>query len=111
MTSMRSIIKRKFSKEPVKKDSSKLQDARVVQDVDVDDQNTVVRQPKGQADGQLRITKQDLRKDLLSDRGPEEGGYDADAEVLDDVARNVGKKASGKRRSVHSINWSVSTGR
>jgi hypothetical protein len=111
MTSMRSLIKRKFSKEPVRKDSSKLQDARSAHGVDVDGQNTVVRQHRGQPDGQLKITKHDLRKDLLSDKGPEEGGYDADAEVLDDVAKNVGKKVSGKRQSVHSINWSASTSR
>jgi hypothetical protein len=111
MTSMRSIIKRKFSKEPVRKDSSKLRDACRADEVDGDDQNTVVRQPRNQAGGQLKITKHDLRKDLLSNKGLSEGGYDPDAEVLDDVARNVGKKASGKRRSIHSVDWSASTGR
>jgi hypothetical protein len=52
-----------------------------------------------------------LRKDLLSDKKPEEGGYDSDAEMLDDIAKNIGKKSPGKRPSIHSIDWNHSTGR
>jgi hypothetical protein len=112
MISMRSMIKRRFSKDLVRKDLAKLQSPRsTTQEVNVDDQNTVVRQPRDPANEQLNITKHDLRKDLLSDKGPEEGGYDSDAEVLDDVAKNVGKKAPSKRPSVHSIDWSPSAGR
>lgn len=111
MTSMRSIIRRKFSKDlpkgllttptrPKSKDKS-------VSEVPA----TVVKQQRDGPNQQLNITKDDLKKHLLSDRKPDEGGYDPDAEVLDDIASNIGKKAPGKRPSLHSIDWTPSTGR
>jgi hypothetical protein len=60
---------------------------------------------------QLKITKADLRKDLLSDKKPEDGGYDPDAEILDDIAQQMGRKAISKRPSVRSIDWTSAPGR
>lgn len=69
---------------------------------------TVIRATQDVPNLQLNITKSDLRKDLLSDKVPEEGGYDPDAEVLDDIARRVSKKSPSKRPSLHSIDWTSS---
>ncbi|CAI6338322.1 unnamed protein product [Periconia digitata] len=57
----------------------------------------------------LKLTKFDLKENLLSDKDPHEGGYDPDAEVLDDIRKNVGRRAP-KRPSIHSIEWSPSNG-
>jgi hypothetical protein len=111
MASMRSLIKRKFSKDLAKKDSRMKIHIEALQKVTTIEQDTVVRTSKEEAKQQLRITKDDLRKDLLSDKKPDEGGYDSDAEMLDDLARNIGKKTPSKRASIHSVNWSPSTGR
>ncbi|KAF9693589.1 hypothetical protein EKO04_008180 [Ascochyta lentis] len=110
MTSMRSLIKRKFSRDLVRKDSGLKIHIEATQKVTTGDQDTVVRVSKDETKQQLRITKDDLRKDLLSDKKPDEGGYDSDAEMLDDFARNLGKKTPSKRASIHSVNWSPSTG-
>ncbi|KAF2625340.1 hypothetical protein BU25DRAFT_397324 [Macroventuria anomochaeta] len=110
MTSMRSLIKRKFSRDLTKKDSGLKIHVEATQKVTTSDQDTVVRTSKDEAKQQLKITKDDLRKDLLSDKKPDEGGYDSDAEMLDDLARNIGKKTPRKRASIHSVNWSPSTG-
>ncbi|KAF1926088.1 uncharacterized protein M421DRAFT_102707 [Didymella exigua CBS 183.55] len=110
MTSMRSLIKRKFSRDLAKKDSGLNIHIEVSQKVTTVDQDTVVRSSKEEAKEQLKITKEDLRKDLLSDKKPDEGGYDSDAEMLDDFARNMGKKTPSKRASIHSVNWSPSAG-
>lgn len=111
MTSMRSLIKRKFSRDLAKKESSLKIHIEATQKVTTENQDTVVITSKEEARQQLKITKQDLRKDLLSDKKPDEGGYDSDAEVLDDIARNLGKKTPSKRASIHSVNWSPSTAR
>jgi hypothetical protein len=111
MTSMRSLIKRKFSRDLAKKDSGLQIHIEASQKVTTIDQDTVVRTSKEEAKQQLKITKHDLRKDLLSDKKPDEGGYDSDAEMLDDLARNIGKKSPSKRASIHSVNWSSSPGR
>ncbi|KAF3039169.1 hypothetical protein E8E12_005179 [Didymella heteroderae] len=110
MTSMRSLIKRKFSRDLAKKDSGLKIHIGASQNVTTIEQDTVVRISKEEAKQQLKITKDDLRKDLLSDKKPDEGGYDSDAEMLDDLAKNIGKKAPSKRASIHSVNWSPSTG-
>lgn len=75
-----------------------------------DEPDTVVKVPRGGPNSQLKVTKDDLKRNLLSDKNTAEGGYDSDAEVLDDVARKVGKSAS-KRPSLHSIDWSSSPGK
>lgn len=111
MTSMRSLIKRKFSKDFVKKDSGPKIHIEASHSVTTAEHDTVIRSPKEDAKQQLRITKDDLRKDLLSDKKPDEGGYDPDAEMLDDLAKNMSKKIPSKRASIHSVNWSPSTGR
>lgn len=111
MTSMHSLIKRKLSKDLTKKDSRLKILIEATQKVTTGDHGTVVRISKDEAKQQLKITKDDLHKDLLSDKKPYEGGYDSDAEMLDDLARNLGKKTPSKRVSIHSVNWSPSTGR
>lgn len=111
MTSMRSLIKRKFSRDFSKKDSGLKIHIEASQKVTTIDQDTVVTNPREEAKHQLKITKEDLRKDLLSDKNPDEGGYDPDAEMLDDFARNMSKKTPSKRASIHSVNWSPSTAR
>lgn len=109
MTSMRSLIKRKFSKDMTKKDSGLKIHIEATQKVTTGDQDTVVRITNiDTAKQQLKLTKADLRKDLLSDKKPHEGGYDSDAEILDDMARNIGKKTPSKRASIHSVKWSPS---
>ncbi|KAI4629042.1 uncharacterized protein J4E87_003302 [Alternaria ethzedia] len=111
MTSMRSLIRRKFSKELPKKaptvSSPHLQPRpRNITPA----AGTVVKQLKDGTNQQLQITKDDLRKDLLSDKKPDEGGYDSDAEALDEIANNIGKKSPIKRASIHSIDWTTTTG-
>lgn len=108
MKSMHSILRRKFSKDLPKKSSPK-------KDQQCDSKNaspanaTVLKQPHDGPNLQLKLTKEDLRKDLLSDQKPDQGGYDSDAVVLDDIARNIGRKSPSKRPSVHSIEWTPST--
>jgi hypothetical protein len=112
MTSMRSLIRRKFSKELPKKASG-------ISSVHTQPRHrsltpapdTVVKQLRNGPKEQLQITKDDLRKDLLSDKKPDEGGYDSDAEALDEIADNIGKKSPIKRPSIHSVDWTTTTGR
>lgn len=111
MTSMRSLLKRRFSRDLVRKGPGPNIHIEATQKVTRTDQATVVRNSKNQAKQQMRFTKEDLRKDLLSDKKPEEGGYDSDAEVLHEIARNVGKRTPSKRASIHSVNWSPSNNR
>ncbi|KAI8934040.1 hypothetical protein NX059_008808 [Plenodomus lindquistii] len=112
MSSMRSIIRRKFSRddsghELVSQNGFPRMDDKTISE----EPGTMVRQSRGRPDEQLKITKSNLRKDLLSDKKPDQGGYDPDAEMLDDIANRIGKKTSGKRPSIHSIDWTPSTGR
>jgi hypothetical protein len=111
MTSMRSIIRRKFSKDLSRKNSSLYNGQHKVQDAISEESDTVIKRPQDEPQRQLKVTKDDLRKDLLSDKKPAEGGYDSDAEVLDDIARNIGKKIPSKRPSIHSVDWTPSTSR
>ncbi|KAF2127456.1 hypothetical protein P153DRAFT_67951 [Dothidotthia symphoricarpi CBS 119687] len=106
MKSMRSIIRRRFSKDLTKKGTGV--DPRVTSQVADADAATVIKQPRDAASEQLKIVKAGLRKDLLSDKRPDEGGYDSDAEVLGDIAKNISKKSPSKRPSIHSIEWSSS---
>ncbi|KAH7094275.1 hypothetical protein FB567DRAFT_552 [Paraphoma chrysanthemicola] len=107
MTSMRSIIRRKFSRDLSKKDKEAFAPNPNGKKVDNKESATVVKHEE--PNRQLRVTKDDLRKDLLSDKRPAQGGYDSDAQVLDDIARNIGRKTPGKRPSIHSVDWSPST--
>lgn len=109
MTSMRSIIRRKFSKDLKKKNS--VVSNKLKKKASIEEPATVIKHSKHDPKAQLNITKDNLRKDLLSDKKPDEGGYDSDAEVLDDVARNIGKKTPNKRPSIHSVDWTPSTNR
>ncbi|KAF1940618.1 hypothetical protein EJ02DRAFT_513030 [Clathrospora elynae] len=112
MTSMRSILRRKFSKETTRKASAIPPARSTTKDktINTEQPDTVVKQLRDGPNQQLNITKDDLRKDLLSDKKPDEGGYDSDAEVLDDIAKNIGKKTPSKRPSIHSVDWTTSTG-
>jgi hypothetical protein len=111
MTSMRSLIRRKFSKElPEKAPGVSSAHTQPKQKSTTSIPDTVVKQLKD-PNQQLRITKHDLRKDLLSDKKPDEGGYDSDAEVLDDIAKNIGKKPLSKRPRIRSVDWTTTTGR
>ncbi|KAJ8109269.1 hypothetical protein OPT61_g7586 [Boeremia exigua] len=109
MTSMRSLIRRKFSRDLVRKESAVEINLQATQKVATSDQDTVIKSPRAAAKTQLQIRKSDLRKDLLSDKKPDEGGYDSDAEILDDLAKNIGKKTPSKRASIHSVRWSPAT--
>jgi hypothetical protein len=111
MTSMRSILRRKFSKDMPKKASDASVRPQTAERPINEEPDTVIKRSTEDPKQQLKVTKEDLRKDLLSDKKPAEGGYDSDAEVLDDVARNIGKKTPNKRPSIHSVDWSPSTGR
>ncbi|KAL1797169.1 hypothetical protein ACET3X_003775 [Alternaria dauci] len=109
MASMRSLIRQKFSKETTKQAPGvssvhTLPKQKSIASVP----DTVVKQLKD-PNQQLQITKDDLRKDLLSDKKPDEGGYDSDAEVLDDIAKNIGKKSPSKRPSIRSVDWTATT--
>ena len=112
MTSMRSVIRRKFSKDLPKKTvvvpPTRSQAKKKAADEEL---GTVVKQLRDNPNQQLNVTKDDLRKHLLSNKKPDEGGYDSDAEMLDDIASNIGKKTPSKRPSIHSIDWTPSTGR
>lgn len=109
MKSMRSLIRRKFSRDlAVKSSEYQLSDAGTGATLATD---TVVRQKIDGPAVHLRITKDDLKKDLLSDKRPEDGGYDSDAQVLHDIAKNMDKRTPNKRPSIHSIEWTTSTGR
>ncbi|KAF2441773.1 hypothetical protein P171DRAFT_465421 [Karstenula rhodostoma CBS 690.94] len=109
MKSMRSLIRRNFSRDLAKKPSGDQMLSKNGKEDAAPDQDTVVKQQKSGPNVQIKITKDDLRRDLLSDKRPEEGGYDSDAQVLDDIARNIGKKTPNKRPSIHSIEWTPST--
>jgi hypothetical protein len=111
MTSMRSILRRKFSKDMPKKASDASVRPQTAERSIKEEPDTVIKRSTEDPKQQPKVTKEDLRKDLLSDKKPAEGGYDSDAEVLDDVARNIGKKTPNKRPSIHSVDWSPSTGR
>jgi hypothetical protein len=111
MKSIHALIKRKFSKDMVRaKSKTHLKDS-IPKKPAIENPDTVVVVPRNGPNTQLIITKADLRKDLLSDKQPEEGGYDPDAQVLDDIAKNVGKKSPSKRPSLHSIEWQSSPAR
>jgi hypothetical protein len=109
---MRSLIRRKFSKDLTKNSPrAPLVHSQPKHGSVTSIPDTVVKQLKDGPNQQLQITKDDLRRDLLSDKKPDEGGYDSDAEVLDDIARNIGKKSPNKRPSIHSVDWATTSGR
>jgi hypothetical protein len=110
MKSMHALIRQKLSKDlPKTASNSHLKDEITEKKCPEEEgPSTVIQSPRDGPNLQLKITKADLRKDLLSDKRPEDGGYDPDAEVLDDIAKNVGKRSSLKRPSLHSIDWTSS---
>ena len=112
MTSMRSIIRRKFSKDLASKDHILTKAKPEVTDtIIMSKSRTVAKQLQHGPHQHLHIAQSDLRKDVLSNKASDQGGYDSDAKVLDDIARNISKKLPTKRPSIHSIDWTTSTGR
>jgi hypothetical protein len=111
MTSMRSILRRKFSKDLTRKKSNTSTRPQTGQETINEQPDTVIKHLNEDPRQRLKVTKDDLRKDLLSDKKPAEGGYDSDAEVLDVVAKNIGKATPTKRPSIHSVDWAPSSGR
>lgn len=61
-------------------------------------------------DNDIQTKKQSLRKNLLSAKPPEEGGYDADAEMLDDIVKRLSKAPSSQRTSIHTVEWKDDAG-
>ncbi|KAF2737252.1 hypothetical protein EJ04DRAFT_488215 [Polyplosphaeria fusca] len=109
--SVQAFIKRKLSKDLTSSTPpSRLGDSGKQKITETEDVDTMIKVPRHGPNLELKITKNDLRKDLLSDKKPADGGYDSDAEVLDDLARNIGKKSPSKRPSIHSIDWTPSPG-
>ena len=109
--SVHALIKRKISRDLSKADSLSPLKSRSPNEKDkTADTDTVIKVPRDVPNSQVKITKEDLRKDLLSDKKAEDGGYDSDAQVMDDIARKVGRSPS-KRPSIHSVNWTPSAGR
>ncbi|KAF2709256.1 hypothetical protein K504DRAFT_476620 [Pleomassaria siparia CBS 279.74] len=111
MTSIHEFIRRKFSQDVLKTNSdTQLKESTPKKKPTNEEPNTVVKVPREGPNLQLKITKSDLRNHLLSDKKPDEGGYDPDAEMLDDIAKDIGKKTPSKRPSLHSIDWTSSPG-
>jgi len=111
MKSMHSLIRQKFSRDLSKTSSSgQLRADHARKSDERSEPGTVVQQSKD-TESPLHIAKAALKKDLFSDKRPEEGGYDSDAQVLDDIAKNIVKKTPSKRPSIHSIDWTPSTAR
>ncbi|ORX94665.1 hypothetical protein BCR34DRAFT_219845 [Clohesyomyces aquaticus] len=109
--SVHALIKRRFSKDmPRTKSTAQLNDTPKNDREQTEAPDTVIKVSRDVPNLQLKITKEDLRKDLFSNKKPEEGGYDSDAEVLDDIAKGFGKKTPNKRTSLHSIEWTPSPG-
>jgi hypothetical protein len=108
ISAVHSKLKRKFSKDLSGKNSkqhlrrsphrkAKLQKSR----------GNLDKKPQDGPYLYAKATKAELRKDLLSNKKPDEGGYDSDAQILDDIAKKIGKRTPSKRTSLHSIEWSA----
>jgi hypothetical protein len=116
MKSMHSILRRKFSKDLSKKPSGTnmivKSDGASKKAIPGAASDTMLKHSKDGPNTQLNITKNNIRKDLLTDKKSLSDFcvYDPDAEILDDVAKNIGKRTL-KRPSIHSIDWSPSAGR
>lgn len=110
--SVQALLGRKRSRDMSKKSGDTLGTAATTKKMDTGEEaDTVLRTPKQGHQLQVKITKSDLKRDLLSDKKANEGGYDSDAEVLDDVARKLAKPSPSKRPSLHSIDWTPSSQR
>jgi hypothetical protein len=110
--SVHALIKRKMSKYLSRhKPSTPPKAADATQPAKNEELGTVVKTPNVGPHAHFKPTKEDLRRNLLSDKEPEEGGYDSDAKVLNDVAKQIGGKSPSKRPSVHDIQWTPSLAR
>ncbi|KAF2018218.1 hypothetical protein BU24DRAFT_479598 [Aaosphaeria arxii CBS 175.79] len=106
--SVHALIKRKLSKDLSKLNLAGPSQGRASGKETDKAPDTVLRKPHDGPNLQLKITKEDLRRNLLTDKGRSEGGYDSDAEVLEGIARRIGRPVS-KRTSLHSIDWASKT--
>lgn len=112
VTSMRYIIKKKLSKGIYKKKSStSAQHAPSRDNSPRTPPNTVIKQQKRASKHQLQITKEELRNNLLSNKRQNQGGYNPDAQVLNNATKNISRKSPGKRPSIHSVDWVTTPGR
>ncbi|KAF2204733.1 hypothetical protein GQ43DRAFT_478008 [Delitschia confertaspora ATCC 74209] len=109
--SIPNLVKRRLSKDCPRPKSNLRSECTLFEDDGNDvELGTVVKTPREGPNPHVQITKENLRNDLLSDKPPEEGGYDSDAEALEEIAMQIGKRSASKRPSVHSIEWTSSTG-
>jgi hypothetical protein len=111
IASVRSILRKKFSSDFPKSNVKLLAHQPKGKAATRGELDTMIKHAKEDSKLHLNVTKSDLRKNLLSDKEPAEGGYDSDAHVLDDVARHIGKKIPSKRPSIHSVEWPPSIAR
>ena len=72
-------------------------------------QGTVIKISRQGLDTDVKVTKEDLRNDLLSHKKPGEDSYDPDAEVLGDIVKRLERKTPIKRTSIHNIEWNASS--
>lgn len=112
MTSMRSIIKRRFSKDLPKQS---LAMDRVHSDTKTSsvakEPDSIVRQPKIIQSQPPNIPRANLKTVLRSERNIHGSEYDADAVIIDDIGKRLEKKPLVSRPSIHSIDWTPSTNR
>lgn len=106
--SVQALIKKKLSRD-LSKSRSTLQAKGPASHTtgNENDQGTVIKISRQGLDTDVRITKEDLRNDLLSHRKPEGGSYDPDAKVLDDIVKRLERKT--QRTSIHNIEWNASS--
>ncbi|OCL11825.1 hypothetical protein AOQ84DRAFT_422197 [Glonium stellatum] len=108
--SVQALIKKKLSRDLSKSRSSILTKGPPSHATGNEgDHGTVIKINRQGPNTDVKITKEDLRNDLLSDKKPEEGGYDPDAEVLDDIVKRLDRKTPTKRTSIHSIEWNTNS--
>lgn len=104
ITSVRNLLKGKSSKNG---SDLKTRNRASEHAVDAQELQTVVRNLVGPKP-LVNITGADIRNNLLSDGPPEEGGYDPDAELIQDAGPQV-RRTPSKRPSLRSIQWTSSS--
>ena len=108
--SVRALIKKKLSRDLSKSRSTIQAKGPANHTTGIENgQGTVIKIRRQGLNTDVKITKEDLRNDLLSHKKPEEGGCDPDAEVLDDIVKRLERKIPTKRTSIHSIEWNASS--
>lgn len=108
--SVQALIKKKLSRD-LSKSRSTLQAKGPASHTtgNENDQGTVIKISRQGLDTDVKVTKEDLRNDLLSHKKPEEGSYEPDAEVLDDIVQRLERKTPVKRTNIYNIEWNASS--